>query len=140
MSKHNYTLKDFKMSDAEPEVTPLDDIVIHLYFKKINTIPDRLAKRIERIMNDTLSEYEEKIKQDIPLDKVDFEVLLEINTKENTFAIVVYMKCDVTNDGMKKTEYLIPNDVDYQFIKGFFFVELNKYVVGQIEQIMNHID
>lgn len=140
MSKHNYTLKDFKMSDAEPEVTSLDDIEIYLYLKSFKTIPDRLAKRLERIMNDTLSEYEEKIKQDIPLDKVNFEVNLKINTIKNTFAIWVFMGCDVTNDGMEKTEYLTPDDEDYQFIKEFFFTELNKYVARQVEQIMSHID
>jgi hypothetical protein len=140
MSKHNYTLKDFKMSDAEPEVTPLDDILIHVYFKKIKNIPDRLAKRIENLMNDALSEYEKKIKQDIPLDKVDFEVTLEVDTIKDTFSIWLYMGCDITDDGIEKREYLTPDDADYQFIKGFFYTELNKYVAGQIEQIMSHID
>jgi hypothetical protein len=91
-------------------------------------------------MNDTLSEYEENIKEDIPLDEVNFSATLEINTRENTFAISVYMGCDVTNDGMQKKEYLTSDDVDYQFIKEIFFVELNKYVAGQIEKIMSHID
>jgi hypothetical protein len=130
------------MSELEPDVVPLDDIVINLYLKNIKTIPERLVKRIERDMNNTLSEYEEKIKQDISLDKVDFEVTLEINTKEDTFAIGVYLgRCDGTNDGIMETfDYLIPDDADYQFIKGFFLTELNRYVARQIEQIMSHVD
>jgi hypothetical protein len=140
MSNHNYAFKDFKMSKSEAQFIMLDDIVIPLYLKKIKNIPDRIVKRVERMMNDALSEYEEKIRQDIPLDKVNFEVCLEIDTNKDTFAMWLYMGCEITDDGVEKTEYLTPDDADYQFIKEFFAVELNKQVADQVEQIMSHID
>jgi hypothetical protein len=140
MNNHNYTLKEVKISDAEPEATSLEDDVIRLYLKNVKSIPDRIAKRVEIMMNDTISEYEGKNKKDIPIDKFDFEVTFEVDTIKDTFAIGLYLGCVLNNDLIKKTLYLTTEDAEYQFIKDFFFDELNRYVAGQIERIKSHID
>lgn len=137
--KHDFKLSDFKMSESQAD-TDITDVVVALYLKEIKHIPDLLRERIERDMNNTLDEYEKQINMELPIDKVDFEVTLEIDTTKNTFRIGIYMGSDITMDGIERFDYLLPDDSDYQLIKGFFFEKLNEYVAGQIEQIKSYIE
>jgi hypothetical protein len=137
--KHNYRLSDFKMAES-PVDTDITDVVVALYLKEFKNIPDLLRERIERDMNNTLDEYEKKINMELPIDRVDFEVTLEIDTTKNTFRVGVYIGSDITMDGIERFDYIPSNDSDYQPIKRFFFEKLNEYVVGQIEQIKSCIE
>jgi hypothetical protein len=140
--EHDYKLADFRIFPITPKerVTGFTELIVTLHLKDMQGIPNVLLERIERDMNKTLSDYEEEINQEIPLDKVDFEVTLEADVGVNKFFVGIYLGCDLTNDGMDFFDYLNQNDADYAEIKTFYFDELTKYAAARIDQIRKSVE
>lgn len=131
---HNYKLPDFKKPEFESDID-LTDTTVTICLHNALKLPSALEKRLEYIINNLISEYEQKNNIVIPLESMDLENCLSVHTDTNELCIDVYIGCDLEKELLHKVEVLAVTDEHYYIIKKFFFNKLNEYVAMQIKRI-----
>ena len=79
---HNYKLTDFKNPEYETD-TDLMDINVTIFLRNPLELPSVLEQRLEGIVNNLISEYEHENNTVIPLDDMELEICIEVNTRED---------------------------------------------------------
>lgn len=131
---HNYKITDFKKPEFESD-TDLADISVTVCLRNPLELPSVLEKRLEDIINNLISECEQENNIIIPLEDMDLENCITVNTKTNELFIEVFIGYDVTKELLHKKEVITAADEHYSIIKKFFFGKLNDYVSEQIKKI-----
>lgn len=131
---HNYKITDFKKPEFESD-TDLADISVTVCLRNPLELPSILEKRLEDIINNLISEREQKDNIIIPLEDMDLENCITVDTKKNELFIEVFIGYDVTKELLHKKEVITAADAHYSIIKKFFFGKLNDYVTEQIKKI-----
>lgn len=131
---HNYKITDFKKPEFESD-TDLADISVTVCLRNPLELPSVLEKRLEDIINNLISECEQENNIIIPLEDMDLENCITVDTKTNELFIEVYIGYDVTKELLHKKEVITAADEHYSIIKKFFFGKLNDYVSEQIKKI-----
>ncbi len=131
---HNYKITDFKKPEFESD-TDLADISVTVCLRNPFELPSVLEKRLEDIINNLISECEQINNIIIPLEDMDLENCITVDTKTNELFIEVYIGYDVTKELLHKKEVITAADEHYSIIKKFFFDTLNEYVSEQIKKI-----
>ena len=98
-------------------------------------LPSVLEKRLEDIINNLISECEQENNIIIPLEDMDLENCITVDTNSNELFIEVFIGYDVTKELLHKKEVINAADEDYSIIKKYFFGKLNDYVSEQIKKI-----
>lgn len=131
---HNYKITDFKKPEFESN-TDLADISVTVCLRNPLELPSVLEKRLEDIINNLISECEQENNIIIPLEDMDLENCITVDTDSNELFIEVFIGYDVTKELLHKKEVITAADEDYSIIKKFFFGKLNDYVSEQIKKI-----
>lgn len=131
---HNYKITDFKKPEFESD-TDLADISVTVCLRNPLELPSVLEKRLEDIINNLISECEQENNIIIPLEDMDLENCITVDTDSNELFIEVFIGYDVTKELLHKKEVITAADEDYSIIKKFFFGKLNDYVSEQIKKI-----
>lgn len=131
---HNYKITDFKKPELESD-TDLADISVTVCLRNPLELPSVLEKRLEDIINNLISECEQENNIIIPLEDMDLENCITVDTDSNELFIEVYIGYDVTKELLHKKEVITVADEHYSIIKKFFFEKLNDYVSEQINKI-----
>lgn len=131
---HNYKITDFKKPEFESD-TDLADISVTVCLRNPLELPSVLEKRLEDIINNLISECEQENNIIIPLEDMDLENCITVDTDSNELFIEVFIGYDVTKDLLHKKEVITAADEHYSIIKKFFFGKLNDYVSEQIKKI-----
>lgn len=131
---HNYKITDFKKPEFESN-TDLADISVTVCLRNPLELPSVLEKRLEDIINNLISECEQENNIVIPLEDMDLENCITVDTKANELFIEVFIGYDVTKELLHKKEVITAADEHYSIIKKFFFGKLNDYVSEQIKKI-----
>ena len=131
---HNYKLADFKKSELESDID-LTDITVTICLHNTLKLPSALEKRLEDIINNLISEHEQKNNIIIPLENMDLESCLSVHTDTNELCIDVYIGYNLEKELLHKKEILAVTDEHYYIIREFFFNKLNDYVAMQIKRI-----
>lgn len=130
---HNYKLTDFKNSEYETD-TDLMDINVTVFLRNPLELPFVLEQRLESTINNLISEYEHENNTVIPLENMDLENCIEVNTREDSLSLLVYIGFE-GSELLHRKEIISADDEHYDIIKRFFFVKLNGYVSEQIKRI-----
>lgn len=131
---HNYKITDFKKPEFESD-TDLADISVTVCLRNPLELPSVLEKRLEDIINNLISECEQENNIIIPLEDMDLENCITVDTDSNELFIEVFIGYDVTKELLHKKEVITAADEHYSIIKKFFFEKLNDYVSEQIKKI-----
>lgn len=131
---HNYKITDFKKPEFESD-TDLADISVTVCLRNPLELPSVLEKRLEDIINNLISECEQENNIIIPLEDMDLENCITVDTDSNELFIEVFIGYDVTKELLHKKEVITAADEYYSIIKKFFFEKLNDYVSEQIKKI-----
>lgn len=131
---HNYKITDFKKPEFESD-TDLADISVTVCLRNPLELPSVLEKRLEDIINNLISECEQENNIIIPLEDMDLENCITVDTDSNELFIEVFIGYDVTKELLHKKEVITAADEHYSIIKKFFFGKLNDYVSEQIKKI-----
>lgn len=131
---HNYKITDFKKPEFESD-TDLADISVTVCLRNPLELPFILEKRLEDIINYLISEYEQENNIIIPLEDMDLENCITVDTNSNELFIEAYIGYDVAKELLHKKEIITADDKHYSIIKKFFFGKLNDYVTEQIKKI-----
>ena len=131
---HNYKITDFKKPEFESD-TDLADISVTVCLRNPLELPSVLEKRLEDIINNLISECEQENNIIIPLEDMDLENCITVDTNSNELFIEVFIGYDVTKELLHKKEVVTATDEHYGIIKKFFFGKLNDYVSEQIKKI-----
>ena len=131
---HNYKITDFKKPEFESD-TDLADISVTVCLRNPLELPSVLEKRLEDIINNLISECEQENNIIIPLEDMDLENCITVDTDSNELFIEVFIGYDVTKELLHKKEVITAADEHYSIIKKFFFDTLNEYVSEQIKKI-----
>lgn len=131
---HNYKITDFKKPEFESD-TDLADISVTVCLRNPLELPSVLEKRLEDIINNLISECEQENNIIIPLEDMDLENCITVDTDSNELFIEVFIGYDVTKELLHKKEVITVADEHYSIIKKFFFGKLNDYVSEQIKKI-----
>lgn len=131
---HNYKITDFKKPEFESD-TDLADISVTVCLRNPLELPSVLEKRLEDIINNLISECEQENNIVIPLEDMDLENCITVDTDSNELFIEVFIGYDVTKELLHKKEVITAADEHYSIIKKFFFGKLNDYVSEQIKKI-----
>lgn len=131
---HNYKITDFKKPEFKSD-TDLADISVTVCLRNPLELPSILEKRLEDIINNLISECEQENNIIIPLEDMDLENCITVDTKTNELFIEVFIGYDVTKELLHKKEVITAADKHYSIIKKFFFEKLNDYVLEQIRRI-----
>lgn len=131
---HNYKITDFKKSEFEPD-TDLKEIKVTIYLRNPLELPPVLKKRLENIINELITECEQKNNTEIPLENMELENCLSVDTDTNELYIEVFIGYDAEKELLHKKEVVTAADEHYITIKKFFFDKLNEYVADQIRKI-----
>ena len=131
---HNYKIKDFKKPEFESD-TDLADISVTVCLRNPLELPSVLEKRLEDIINNLISECEQENNIIIPLEDMDLENCITVDTDSNELFIEAFIGYDVTKELLHKKEVITADDEHYCIIKKFFLGKLNDYVTEQIKKI-----
>lgn len=131
---HNYKITDFKKPEFESD-TDLADISVTVCLRNPLELPSVLEKRLEDIINNLISECEQENNIIIPLEDMDLENCITVDTDSNELFIEAFIGYDVTKELLHKKEVVAATDEHYGIIKKFFFGKLNDYVSEQIKKI-----
>lgn len=131
---HNYKITDFKKPEFESD-TDLADISVTVCLRNPLELPSVLEKRLEDIINNLISECEQENNIVIPLEDMDLENCITVDTDSNELFIEVFIGYDVTKELLHKKEVITAADEHYSIIKKFFFGKLDDYVSEQIKKI-----
>lgn len=131
---HNYKITDFKKPEFESD-TDIADISVTVCLRNPLELPSVLEKRLEDIINNLICECEQENNIIIPLENMDLENCITVDTDSNELYVEVYIGYDVTKELLHKKEVITAADEHYSIIKKFFFGKLNDYVSEQIKKI-----
>lgn len=131
---HNYKITDFKKPEFESD-TDIADISVTVCLRNPLELPSVLEKRLEDIINNLICECEQENNIIIPLENMDLENCITVDTDSNELYVEVYIGYDVTKELLHKKEVITAADEHYSIIKQFFFNKLNDYVTEQIKKI-----
>lgn len=131
---HNYKITDFKKSEFEPD-TDLKDIKVTIYLRNPLELSPVLKKRLGNIINNLITECERENNITIPLENMELENCLSVDTDTNELYIEVFIGYDAEKELLHKKEVVTATDRDYMLIKKFFFDKLNEYVADEIRRI-----
>ena len=79
---HSYKITDFKKPEFESD-TDLEDISVTVCLRNPFELPSVLEKRLEDIINNLISECEQINNIIIPLENMDLENCITVDTKTN---------------------------------------------------------
>ena len=131
---HNYKITDFRNPDVESD-TDLKDIKVTIYLRNALELPEVLEKRLEDMINNLIAECEQMNNIEIPLENMNLENCLSVETDTNKLYIEVFIGYDMEKELLHRKEVVTASDEDYLIIKKVFFDKLNEYAVDQIKQI-----
>lgn len=133
----HYKLANFKKAKFESETEDIDlkDINVTVCLRNTLELPSVLEKRLEDIINNLITEYEQENNITIPLEDMDLENCLSVQTDANELYIEVFIGFDIEKELLHRKEVVTASDNDYLIIKKVFFNKLNEYVAGQIKRI-----
>ena len=131
---HNYKITDFKKLEFKSD-TSIEDINVTIYLQNPLELPAILEKRLEDIINNLISDCEQENNIIIPLEDMNLENCITVNTKINELSLQVYIGYDIEKDLLYKKEVINADDEQYDIIKRFFFNKLNEYVSEQVKKI-----
>lgn len=131
---HNYKISDFKKCNSETD-TDLRDISVTICLRNPLELPSILEKRIEDIINNLITECEQENNIIIPLENMELENCISVDTDIGELFIEVFIGYDVSKELLHKQEIIAATDEHYDIIRKFFFSKLNDYVSGQIKRI-----
>lgn len=98
-------------------------------------LPSILEKRIEDIINNMITECEQENNIIIPLENMELENCILVDTDIGGLFIEVYIGYDLSKEFLHKQEIITAADEHYDIIRKFFFGKLNDYVSEQIRRI-----
>lgn len=131
---HNYRLADFKKPEFESD-TDLRDIKVTMCLRNEEEMPVVLVQRLERIINALIAECEQENGIIIPLEDMDLENCITVDTNTKELLLEVFIGYDVSRELLYKREVIAAADSHYDIIRKFFFGKLNDYVAVQIRRI-----
>lgn len=131
---HNYKITDFKKCEFEAD-TDLRSITVTICLRNPLELPSILVNRIEDIINNLITECEQKNNIIIPLESMDLENCITVDTDTKELLIEVFIGYDVSKELLHKQEIITATDEHYDIIRKFFFGKLNDYVSEQIRRI-----
>lgn len=133
---HNYKLTDFKNPKYETD-TDLGDINVTICLRNPLELPSVLEKRLEDTINNLISECEQENNIIIPLENMDLENCITVDTDTKELLLEVFIGYDVSKELLHRKEVITAADEHYDIIRKFFFNKLNDYVSEQIRRIHN---
>ena len=131
---HNYKITDFKKPEFESD-TDLADIRVTVCLRNPLELPSVLEKRLEDIINNLISECEQENNIIIPLENMDLENCITVDTNTKELLLEVFIGYDVLKGLLHRKEVITATDKHYDIIRKFFFNKLNDYVAEQIRRI-----
>ena len=131
---HNYKIADFKKCEFETD-TDLKDINVTICLRNPLELPSVLEKRLEDIINNLITECEQENNIIIPLENMDLENCITVDTDTKELLLEVFIGYDVSKKLLYKKEVVTAADEHYKIIRKFFFGKLNDYVSEQIRKI-----
>lgn len=131
---HNYKITDFRKPVFETD-TALSDINVTVCLRNPLELPSVLEKRLENMINSLISECEQENNIIIPLEDMELENCITVDTDSNELFIEVFIGYDVGKELLHKREVIADADEHYHIIKKFFFGKLNEYVAEQMKKI-----
>lgn len=131
---HNYKITDFKKCEFETD-TDLGDINVTICLRNPLELPSILEKRLEDTINTLITEYEQENNIIIPLENMDLENCITVDTNTKELLLEVYIGYDVSKGLLHSKEVITAADEHYDIIRKFFFNKLNDYVAEQIRRI-----
>lgn len=131
---HNYKITDFKKPEFESE-TDLANISVTVCLRNPLELPSVLEKRLEDMINNLISDCEQENNIIIPLENMDLENCITVDTDKKELSLEVYIGYDTDKEMMYRKEVITAADEHYNVIKKFFVGKLNDYVTEQIKKI-----
>lgn len=131
---HNYKITDFKKCEFETD-TDLGDINVTIYLRNPLELPSVLEKRLEDTINNLITECEQENNIIIPLEDMDLENCITVDTATEELLLDVFIGYDISKELLHKKEVITATDKHYDVIRKFFFIKLNDYVTEQIRRI-----
>lgn len=131
---HNYKITDFKKPEFESE-TDLGNKTVSVLLRNAWELPYILKKHLEDMINNLISDCEQKNNIIIPLENMDLENCITVDTDEKELSLEVYIGYDTDKEMMYRKKVITTADEHYNVIKEFFFGKLNDYVSEQIKKI-----
>ena len=136
---HNYKITDFQIisnfcEDADL-INTLADTGTAVLVRNPLELPYVLEKRLKKIINNLISEFEQKNGIIIPLEDMNLEIYIAVDTDTNELSLEVFIGYDFTSEHLYKKEVIAATDEHYNIIKKFFFWKLNDYVSEWISKI-----
>lgn len=136
---HNYKITDFKKTEFESE-TDLRDVKVIVYLRNVLKLPAVLEKRLEKIINNLISECEQANSIEISLEDMELENCITVDTKKNVLMLEVYIGYDIKKELLYYKEDIASDDEHYTVIKEFFFNKLNAYVSTLIHNLVELLE
>lgn len=130
---HNYKLTDFRKCECESD-TDLRDISVTICLRNPLELPSVLEKRLENIINNIISEYEQENNIVIPLEDMDLENCITVDTSKDNLSLEVFIGFG-GSELLHKKEIITVDDKHYDIIRKFFFNKLNDYVTEQVRRL-----
>lgn len=131
---HNYKITDFRKPVFETD-TALSDINVTVCLRNPLELPSVLEKRLENMINRLVSECEQENNIIIPLENMDLENCITVDTNTKELLLEVFIGYDVLKGLLHRKEVITATDKHYDIIRKFFFNKLNDYVAEQIRRI-----
>lgn len=131
---HNYKITDFKKPEFESD-TDIADISVTVCLRNPLELPSVLEKRLEDIINNLISECEQENNIIIPLEDMDLENCITVDTDTKELLLEVFIGYDMSKGLLHRKEVITAADEHYNIIRKFFFNKLNDYVAEQIRRI-----
>lgn len=134
--KHNYKITDLRVIDNiwEPEMN-LENIRATIRLQNPMELPAILKKRLECIINNLISEEEQKNNILIPLEDMELEICITVDTVKKALLIQVFIVYDVLKEFMHNSEVITATDEHYDVIKKFFFSKLKAILTEQVRKL-----
>ena len=98
-------------------------------------LPSVLEKRLEDTINNLIAECEQENNIIIPLENMDLENCITVDTDTKELLLEVFIGYDVSKGLLHRKEVITADDEHYDIIRKFFFFLLNDYVSEQIRRI-----
>lgn len=136
--KHNYKLTDFNIKENND--TNIYERIVSIDLSKINELPSAIAERLEILINEMITAYEQKHDVIIPTDNAELGIYMEVDIKEHTLSLNTYVGYSPDEECVSGKEVVTASDSDYAVIKDYFFDELNKYINEQMEYIKECVE
>ena len=122
---HNYKITDFKKLEFKSD-TSIEDINVTIYLQNPLELPAILEKRLEDIINNLISDCEQENNIIIPLEDMNLENCITVNTKINELSLQVYIGYDIEKDLLYKKEVITVEEANKRAILKAKFIYSTK--------------